>query len=67
MTRVLQMKVAIVFSDPDDVIESDSDVILSSRDEIIKDAESVVRRTVLQNVPFNKVCSLVTGHKVEDE
>ena len=63
MTQVLKIEIGIVFSDPDEVVGSEA--ILNTRDEIILNARTEISKRINKNIPFNKICSLVIGDKIE--
>lgn len=64
MTQVLKIEIAIVFSDPDEVVGSEA--ILNTRGEVITEAQVEVCKRILANIPFNKICSLIVADKLED-
>lgn len=60
MSEAFMVTVGVVYSDTSEV---GKEAFLRSREEAAVSASDLVRRTILRNVPLNKVCSLVIGEK----
>lgn len=65
MTESLHIAVAVIYSDQEEI--AGSKAILRTRGEAASIASTKVEQIILSTIPWNRICSVVTAHKIEGE